>query len=196
MNLARFKANLVALTLISLLNYFTEIHRHLTFILTVVPEYNYELNITNVSTVLFYNIYTSPDADLASSFNIVNEQLGARNNSKHPDLPLYYLTFGKDIGDIPCENCQHLDHNTTGDEIWTLSILHKFCQDNPDKNVAYFHNKGSFHPSKQNDDLRHMHNKAVFSEECLFLKNPTKKISTCNCNICSARFSPLPHHHT
>ena len=111
--------------------------------MTVVPKYNHSLNITNDPTVLFYNIFTSNESnpsELEASLNIINEQLEARERSKHPSLPLYYVTFGKDIGDIPCNNCHHLEHNEE-DEIWTLSILHKFCLENPNKNVAYLHNK-------------------------------------------------------
>ena len=214
MNSARFKACIAALICVSLLNILTSsiytyfsmtfipeynsTFRKLLFLMTVVPEYNFTLNASDVPTILFYNIYTPQNENLTShSLNIVNEQLEERETSNHPYLPLYYFTFGKDIGDIQCENCHHLQHSVEGDEVWTLSILHKFCLENPEKNVAYFHNKGSFHSSKANDDLRHMLTKSVFSEECLLMKNPkNNKTSPCNCNVCSARFSPLPHYHT
>ena len=72
----------------------------------------------------------------------------------------------------------------------TLSVLHSFCVKNPGKRVRGV---------QQNDDdfLRRMLTKSVFTDKCFNFQNPiSKKKSTCNCNVCSARFSPLPHFHT
>merc|ERR1711862_304823 len=130
----------------------------------------------------------------------IKEQLESRSNSIYPNAPLYYLSTGKDIGGIPnCTNCEQLEHNAIGDEVLTLSKLYEFCLEHPEKNVAYIHNKGSFHPSERNDLMRRMLTKSVFSEECLHLKSPIKSKnhpSNCQCNVCGSRFSPLPHFHT
>ena len=152
---------------------------------------------------IFYNTFFAEDKQksfLALSF--IKEQLHSRSTSIYPNASLYYISLGEDIKIPNCTNCKQLEYIPKGNEVSTLSKLYEFCIEHPDKNVAYIHNKGSFHPSRNNDLLRRMLTKAVFSEECLLLKNPHKSkrsidtSSHCQCNVCSARFSPLPHFHT
>jgi len=84
----------------------------------------------------------------------------------------------------------------------TLSALHSFCMKHPDKSVAYIHNRNQF-GDKENDNnlIRRMLTKAVFTDECFNLQNPTTTSNSGisqpsrDCNVCSARFSPLPHFH-
>jgi hypothetical protein len=52
------------------------------------------------------------------------------------------------------------------------------------------HTKGSFHDSPQNTILRQFLTNAIFSDACLAFGNDDE------CDVCSARFSPLPHWHT
>lgn len=137
------------------------------------------------------------------SFHIVKEQLQCRENSIYPRAALYYKTMGKDFGELEnCDNCKRIQHHDNGNEIDTLSSLYEYCTTHQSEKVAYIHNKGSFHPSRVNDRFRHMLNRAVFSEECLLLKTPLDTTVTtntesdklkCECNICSARFSPIPY---
>ena len=142
---------------------------------------------------IFYNVYIPEDHDHA--LNIVREQLQYRENSIYPLAPLYYMTIGKDIGKLEnCTNCRKIHHHNIGNEIETLSSLYEYCATHQSEKVAYLHNKGSFHATVENARLRIMLNKAVFSEECLLLKTPTNALKT-KCNICSSRFSPIPHHH-
>ena len=103
--------------------------------------------------------------------------------------------MGKDNGELEnCDDCRRIQHHDNGNEIDTLSSLYEYCTTHQSEKVAYLHNKGSFHATVENARLRIMLNKAVFSEECLLLKTPTNALKN-KCNICSSRFSPIPHHH-
>jgi hypothetical protein len=162
----------------------------------------------NTKVSIFYNIYipkeskNGSEASIDQVHSITKEQLRLRNSSISSESTLFYVTNGRNISPLKnCPNCVHLEHNNEGDEVKTLSKLHDFCKHNPSQKVAYIHNKGSFHPSILNDMLRRMLTKAVFSEECLRLTSKNKtftynKSQSCReCNICGARFSPLPHFH-
>jgi hypothetical protein len=76
-----------------------------------------------------------------------------------------------------------------GDEGITLDILFEYCIDNPTSIVTYLHDKGSFHSTTQNDNMRFMLTKSIFSDECQTIKD------TNMCNTCAARFSFVPHLH-
>ena len=157
---------------------------------------------TSDDIAIFYNVYIPPQrsADHAAK-NIVKEQLKQRDNSIVSNVPLYYVTIGRDIGEFEnCSNCHRIKHYNEASEIETLSHLHEYCTTHQDEKVVYMHSKGSFHKGRHNDDFRHMLNKAIFSDDCLLLKTPpatntTSAESSCKCNICSARFSPIPFHH-
>ena len=152
---------------------------------------------------IFYNIYIPNNSDHA--LDIVKEQLEEREKSIVSNAPLYYVTIGKDIGELEnCDNCQKIKHSNQGSEIETLSHLHEYCTTHQDEKVVYMHNKGSFHTFPRNELLRKMLTKAIFSLECLLLKTPRdpttnttsslrSKESGCKCNICGARFSPDPY---
>ena len=152
---------------------------------------------------IFYNVYIPEKSDHA--VNIIKEQLDQRNNSIVSNAPLYYVTIGKDIGEFEkCSNCQRIKHYDQASEIETLSHLHDYCTTHQDERVLYIHNKGSLHANRYNEHFRHMLNKAVFSQDCLLLKTPSStdadsnlrsKEPGCKCNICSARFSPIPFLH-
>mmetsp|Transcript_18709 Transcript_18709/g.34874 ORF Transcript_18709/g.34874 Transcript_18709/m.34874 type:complete len:345 (-) Transcript_18709:331-1365(-) len=86
--------------------------------------------------------------------------------------------------------CHQIQYQPTGSEDMTLQSLFDFCKDNTDSFVAYLHNKGSYHPSRQNHLLRKFLTKAVLSDECQSIGKTDS-----SCNICGARFSMLPHHH-
>lgn len=155
--------------------------------------------VDSTEVVIFYNAYFPEYPDLA--LDIVKEQLKYRENSTYPQAPLHYVTIGKDVGELEnCENCRKLKHFNIGNETRTLSYLYRYCYNHQNETVAYIHNKGSFHENYRQGIFRRMLTKSVFSNECLLMKTPqtTKphEESTCKCNICSARFSPIPHLHT
>lgn len=153
-------------------------------------------------TTTFYNVYIPPGValdELGHHLNVIKTQLQYKERSKFPEGPLYFVAIGKDVQELPnCINCERIDHKITGNEISTLTKLQEYCKENPDKNVAYMHNQPSFDNHEMNELLRRMLTKSVFSDECLLLKNPTTRINNekCTCNVCSARFSPIPHYHT
>lgn len=142
------------------------------------------------NAVIFYNVYI-PSADEAAppAISIVTEQLQLRDASLASNLPLFYTSIGKNYVLPNCTSCTQLQHISKGTEIETLTKLHAYCIDNSDKEVIYMHNKGSLRPTVENHQLRRMLTKSIFSKECLIDKQ------FASCNVCSARFSPLPHFH-
>jgi hypothetical protein len=106
--------------------------------------------------------------------------------------PVLQSSRGEKI-EMPCksnEKCSLLLHKEEEDELDTLQELHKYCTNNPQDSVIYIHSKGSFHPKIENTLLRRLLTKAVFSDACTSFTTDDN-----SCNICSARFSPLPHWH-
>ena len=149
----------------------------------------------NEDITIFYNMYI-PDHPRWTdhAIDIVKEQLEHRNNSIIPNAPLYYINIGKNIGELEnCNNCEKIMHYDSGNEVETLSHLHDYCTIHKDAKVIYMHNKGSFTISSLNDRFRNMLDKAIFSTECLFVNTPPSEESGCECNVCSARFSPIPY---
>jgi len=149
---------------------------------------------------VFYNVFIPHEGKhRKSALKIVREQLQQLNQSRYmtSHVKLNYNLIGpknstkviqkfcKKYTKVHCNLLQHYDE---GDEGLTLDNLFNYCADNPTSIVTYMHDKGSFHPSDSNDRMRFMLTRAVFTEECQTL-NPNV------CNICSARFSFLPHMH-
>ena len=75
--------------------------------------------------------------------------------------------------------------------------------------VTYLHNKGLYHPSRENTALRRMLTTAIFSRLCQTISSsvtttdPTTTNTTVTgttarpprCNVCAGQFTPLPHTH-
>jgi hypothetical protein len=91
-----------------------------------------------------------------------------------------------------CPKCDVVEHLQEGGEQTTLAHVHQHCIEHPDATVAYIHNKGSTHNTQKNTWLRHVHMRAV--PACL--SQLQRGGNAAQCNVCSARFSPLPHFHT
>jgi len=101
-------------------------------------------------------------------------------------------------------------HVEKGDERLTLISLWDHCRAHPEESsiVTYLHSKGTFHPSDTNDLFRSFLTRGATSKTCLEAtlktnttqdnKNSTTTTdsSTLTCDVCSSRFSPLPHPHT
>ena len=101
---------------------------------------------------------------------------------------------------MPQLNLTLLQHFEKGDEGLTLHSLWSHCQHHPDDTVMYIHDKGSFHPRRTNDMLRHFLTVAATSEACYqsiatTSTNNGKHQSNATCNLCGYRFSPLPNPH-
>jgi len=133
---------------------------------------------------VFYNVYANPDDDVAilRAKYYVNEQM-AELLPKHQ---VFIRSIGKQF---EVEDATQIQHDEKGEEVGTLKFLWDHCRetDNPNEKVVYLHNKGSFHPSKENDLLRKWLTRAALSEECSNMP--------ISCDVCSWRFSPLPHPH-
>ena len=146
--------------------------------------------------VVFFNIFIPDGVNRENALNIAASQLNSMKASHHKLSKLFYNLIGNITGlSINlCENiadCTCLNHISVGDEIITLQALHDFCLSHSEYSVSYIHNKGSFHPSLENDVLRQLHMRANFETDTC-----KRAIQNTNCNVCSGRFSPLPHFHT
>jgi hypothetical protein len=130
---------------------------------------------------VFYNVFTKSEKDIDLVRSIVTEQLSY--------LKPQHEVFVRSIGTrFEIENTIRIQHDNTGWEIGTLSLLWDYCKKNPDKKVAYIHSKGSYHYTESNAKLRKLLTRGALSEECANLPS--------SCNVCSWRMSPLPHPHT
>jgi len=134
---------------------------------------------------VFYNAFVASPQQIPDVEELVNEQLSFLVPHLHG--PVYLTTIGQNITtDAPSVLRQHLP---TGDEAKTLQALWEYCTEHPTSKVIYLHSKGSFHPSPANTQLRLFLTRGALSAECASTDSQT-------CNVCSSRFSPLPHPHT
>jgi hypothetical protein len=132
---------------------------------------------------VFYNVYANPD-HIENAQDIVIEQM------QHM-LPEHRLLVRSIGAQFQIENAARIQHDKQGSESETLGLLWNYCRDSPhaeNEIVIYIHNKGSFHPSNENTMFRRLITPAALSKECSQMP-PIY-------NICSFRFSPLPHPHS
>ena len=139
----------------------------------------------NTIIPVFYNLFVNNKKDASRVMDIVSEQ-------KSFLLPEYHKSFYvQSMGGVQLNitNTTILGHRPKGNEVITLHSLWKFCKKNPQtEKVVYLHSKGSFHPKPKNTRLRKFLTAGALSEECALVGT--------QCNVCSTRFSPLPHPHT
>ena len=134
------------------------------------------------SIPVFYNVFTKSSRDIRFVKSIVKEQF-AYLRPEHDEI------FVRSVGvKFNIENTTHIQHDNSGDEAGTLSLLWEYCKKHPNKKIVYIHSKGSFHSWKMNTKLRRFLTRGALSEECSNLPS--------SCNVCSSRMSPLPHPHT
>ena len=154
-------------------------------------------NISSTQPVaVFYNVFASKIEDLDYVMHdIVKEQMHMINPKLHDvyvrsiGMPFsfeFLLNQGNPSkGDLSITRIQH---DSTGNEVGTLKLLWDYCNLNPERSVVYLHSKGSFTRNESNDQLRKFLTRGALSEECANIPN--------SCNVCSSRFSPVPHPHT
>lgn len=135
----------------------------------------------------FYNIYAAGDFR-----QIVEQQVSVVRDSGLLERvdSIYYATIappGENLV-IDTPKFTHIKHHgDTGEEMDTLALLYEYCHANPASKVFYFHNKGSFHNSAQNQQFRRFLNCFVLNPSC---------ISTLDTHdTCGWRVSPVPHIH-
>ena len=155
-------------------------------------------------TTVFFNVFRPKEASAVAQ-GIVSEQL--RMLQASPGWPrvssVEYVTIG-DPSRIECDRCNHTAHHDEADEVVTLNKLQAYCKaavppdgSSSDLYVAYVHDKGSLHESAKNERLRRMLMHAVSS--CISDQDEhghTSRLRNNECDVCSARFSPVPHFHT
>jgi hypothetical protein len=141
---------------------------------------------TNSSTTsatsipVFYNLFVGAENDTSRVLGIVSEQM-ALLRSEHK--PVYIQSMG--VKNLLIPNTELLGYRINGTEMITLRSLWEYCKKNPYEKVVYLHSKGSSRNSSANEDLRKFLTIGALSKECSSLPN--------ECNVCSSRFSPLPH---
>lgn len=130
---------------------------------------------------VFYNVFTNETSAISHVQSIVNEQMHfLRSNHE-----VHYNSIGVPFS---IENATLIKHHANGSEEVTLKSLWEYCQKNLNDKVVYLHSKGSFHDHRNNKKLRPFVTRGALSEGCSKLPNV--------CNVCSSRFSPIPHPHT
>lgn len=158
----------------------------------------------NKDVTVFYNVFI-PEGEneaekqwnIKKTLEIVKEQLTVRTSSLIANSTLYYMLIGAYVEKLPnCTNCELLEYHHQGSEFIILDKLHGFCKNHTKKRVAYIHDKGSYNPSQANDLFRQMLTKSVFSDQCLLSSlQSSNATESFQCDVCSARFSTLPHFH-
>lgn len=144
---------------------------------------------------IFFNIFI-PNGDKSErALEITKSQMEEIRRTSLMNAEIICNIYGNTSVTIPlCEtmdNCRIQNSNEVGNEKDTLLDLYEYCSQQSENVVIYLHNKGSFHDSPQNNDLRTMHMRAqVETSSC------RDAVVNTPCNVCSARFSPLPHFHT
>ena len=130
---------------------------------------------------VFYNLFVRNSSDAARVEELVLEQL----TFLQPEHRVFMHSIGYPI-ELPMIRLAHHDKGT---EIDTLHSLWEYCTINPQAHVAYVHSKGSFNPIYRNKVLRRFMSAGALSKEC------SSELPD-DCDVCSSRFSPLPHPHT
>lgn len=152
---------------------------------------------------LFYNAFVPSDKGkgaIEHAFKIIRSQLSdiaLSYAASHPKpLNVYYNSIGsKMLNDTTMREmcvgnlrCQQLNHYDKGSEEVTLAEARRYCLAHRSHRVIYVHNKGSFHPSKSQDNWRYHGTAAVTSSMCL---NPVDE----TCNACSLVWTLFPFFH-
>ena len=151
---------------------------------------------TKKTIPVFYNIFVKDKRGIPKAKAIFDEQY----SSMLPEHKLFVVSLGYDITQphlqfVPNDDprVKIIEQRPQGDERVTMNMLWQNCQVVPDEDahetlVVYLHSKGSFHPSRANNNLRKALTAGALSKECAELPN--------SCNVCSVRMSPVPFPHT
>ena len=135
------------------------------------------------SIPVFYNLFVANASDAPRVMEIVSEQKSFLLPEYHK--PFFVQSMGGSQLKIP--DATILGHRANGTELITLHSLWDFCRKKPEtEKVVYLHSKGSYTNSEQNRIFRRFLTAGALSEECALAED---------CNVCSSRFSPLPHPH-
>ena len=144
---------------------------------------------TAAPTAVFYNLYVKRESDMKRVSQIVQEQFREVDPSYHTVVHVNSIGVPMpSISNFTSAKVIEIGQSPKGSELDTLRSLWEYCKFNPDNNVIYLHSKGSFHPTRANNQLRRFITTGALSRECAELPD--------TCNVCSSRMSPMPHPHT
>eukprot|EP00536_Pseudo-nitzschia_multiseries_P005325 jgi/Psemu1/285692/fgenesh1_pg.99_\ len=165
---------------------------------------------------IFYNLYVANATDIPRIQQLVSEQLSMRDPEIH--TPVYVTTIGTYIDDSMLESFVYgsgyqpkkkddivrLGHHHEGNELLSLESLWEHCSkdEHIEEAVIYLHSKGSHTNTMENTQLRFFLTAGALSRDCADGLFTSDAVATENnqedyrCNVCSTRFSPLPHPHT
>ena len=142
--------------------------------------------------VIFYNAFIDP-VNVYYSLGVIADQLALWQASRYSNATLYYMQLGETSASFPCPangKCIKLMQKPSRWEESTLGPLYEFCQQNTDHTVIYLHSKGTLNSiMKVNHPFRKLLTLAALSDECY------DGLHSLKCNICSARFTPVPVWH-
>jgi hypothetical protein len=146
------------------------------------------------TTVLFFNIYIPTGQSRTHALSITKSQMDDIRLSGLAKSDLFLNIIGDVTVDIPgCKdmrNCHIMNRMESGSESSTLQALYDYCVNHETHLVTYIHNKGSFTDTPENAALREMHMRSQLRTQAC-----RDAVHAGTCNVCSARFSPLPHFH-
>ena len=146
------------------------------------------VNIKPTINVGFYHIYTNGPYYKS----IVRDQIRHLNDSGVLKLlqSVHYVSVGHDSINfsINHEKFVKVESFKYGYEDLTLDILQRYCGKYSKSNVLYFHPKGSFHPSGENENIRNLLEHFAINTKCIEALD--------RYDTCGARFSifPTPHY--
>ncbi len=154
-----------------------------------------DISVNSPHTALFFNIYIPSGEKQSRALEITRSQMDYINASTLNITRVLCNVITETESSVPgCDdmaNCFVLKRVESGAETLTLLDVYNYCLNYVSATVIYIHNKGSYHDMPENTHLREMHMKAqVRTSMCL------KSVASGICDVCSARFSPLPHFHT
>ena len=157
---------------------------------------------------VFYHVYMPTGRNVS---HIIEEQLMTLDHSHAAQtllgpLTVYYSLVGDGSGlwgsnqedEVAriCHRynslyCERREQALQGNENSTLASLHDFCVENPEQAVVYFHSKGSFHDSVENEHWRRHLLAAVTSSDCLDSISFTDSNTAAECDVCGLQFYPI-----
>ena len=138
-------------------------------------------------TVAFWHIYGQNNINYSTIIQDQWQVLSSSGLLQKIDR-IYYLTVGTATPIVNWhEKLQHLGHIDIGHEVITLNHMQLYCKAHSNSKVLYFHNKGSFNPTKRNFLFRQALDCYNLNSHCIE--------SLDRFDTCGMRISPVPSMH-
>jgi hypothetical protein len=158
------------------------------------PEHSLRRGVVAAQVVGFYQMFLLSDRN---SFPLYREHLAqisasdvfGSTSAVHVSLIGGGETIRGEAKQLLKERFVVSSEQEEGDEGVSLKQAWDHCRANPADIVWYLHGKGSFHPSRENDDLRRALTASVMHRDCL------AQLRAGGRDACGMRFSRIPHWH-